>query len=81
MNFIDVREVYGKFMEFKLTVNSVHALCDFVITTPKDTIIEFFKDIIDHIEWVNSHKTMNFIQISRCGSFKEVPPLDFLCKL
>ena len=57
MNFIDVREVYGKFMEFKSTVNSINALSDFVITTPKDTIIQFFKDIIDHIERVGSRKT------------------------
>ena len=57
MNFIDVREVYGKFIKFKSTVNSVHALCNFVITTPKDTIIQFFKDIIDPIERVGSRKT------------------------
>lgn len=48
MNFRDVRP--GKFMELKPAVNSGHTFCDFMETTPKETVIGFFREVIDHIE-------------------------------
>ena len=40
MNFIDVREVYGKFMELKPTFYSVHALCE-TSWKPRRRILSF----------------------------------------
>lgn len=48
VNFTDVKP--GKFMELKPTVNSGRAFCDFMETTPKETVIRFFREVIDHIE-------------------------------
>lgn len=39
-------------MELKPAVNSGHTLCDFMETTPKESVIGFFREVIDHIKQV-----------------------------